>query len=114
MGAGRRQHPRRHGRHDRALLAQQGGAYTLETVTPAGERSYERITVDPTVVPYDPRLAGLIAVGADPATRIISFTVTEAGYYLDAKNRLDLSFPDLAADLDRHATASRAARSTRR
>ncbi len=34
-----------------------------------------------------------------PSTRIISFTVTEAGYYLDAKNRLDLSFPDLAADV---------------
>ena len=47
----------------------------------------------------NPSLAGLIAIGADPATRIISFTVTEAGYYLDAKNRLDLSFPDLAADL---------------
>ena len=41
----------------------------------------------------------MIAIGADPSTRIISFTVTEAGYYLDAKNRLDLSFPDLAADV---------------
>jgi len=82
-----------------AALRAQGGAYTLETVTPAGERSYQRISAIRTIVPYDANLAGLIATGADPATRIISFTVTEAGYYLDAKNRLDLSFADLAADL---------------
>jgi D-arabinitol 4-dehydrogenase len=82
-------------------LAAQGGAYTLETVTPAGERSYTKITSIKTVVPYHPSLIGLIAIGADPSTRIISFTVTEAGYYLDAKNRLDLGFPDLAADLAR-------------
>ena len=82
-----------------AALAAQGGAYTLETVTPNGERSYTKIRAIKTVVPYDPSLAGLIAIGADPGTRIISFTVTEAGYYLDAKNRLDLSFPDLSADL---------------
>ena len=82
-----------------ASLAAQGGAYTLETITPAGERSYTKITAIKTVVPYEPSLAGLIAIGADASTRIISFTVTEAGYYLDAKNRLDLSFPDLAADV---------------
>jgi D-arabinitol 4-dehydrogenase len=73
-----------------AALSAQRGAYTLETVTPAGERHYERITSIERVVPYAPDLAGLIAVGADPATRIISFTVTEAGYYLDAKDRLDV------------------------
>jgi D-arabinitol 4-dehydrogenase len=82
-----------------ANLAAQGGAYTLETVTPAGERSYTKITAIKTVVPYEPSLAGLVAIGADPSTRIISFTVTEAGYYLDAKNRLDLTFADLAADV---------------
>ena len=68
-----------------ASLAAQGGAYTLETVTPDGERSYVKITAIKTVVPYEPSLAGLIAIGADAATRIISFTVTEAGYYLDAR-----------------------------
>ncbi len=82
-----------------ASLVAQRGAYTLETVTPGGERSYVKITSIKTVVPYEPSLAGLIAIGADPATRIISFTVTEAGYYLDAKDRLDLSFADLAADV---------------
>ena len=83
-----------------AALARQGGAYTLETVSPAGERRYERISAIQQILPYEPGLANLLAVGAAPSTRILSFTVTEAGYYLDAKNRLDLSFPDLAADLE--------------
>ena len=82
-----------------AVLQAQGGTYTLETVTPAGERSYQRIESIKTIVPYDAELSGLIALGADDDTRIISFTVTEAGYYLDAQNRLDLSFPDLGLDL---------------
>ncbi|EHR72440.1 mannitol-1-phosphate/altronate dehydrogenase [Burkholderiales bacterium JOSHI_001] len=82
-----------------AGLQAQCGAYTLETVTPAGQRSYTWVQSIRTVVPYTPDLGGLIALGADAHTRIISFTVTEAGYYLDAKNQLDLNFADLAADL---------------
>jgi D-arabinitol 4-dehydrogenase len=73
-----------------AALSAQGGAYTLETVTPAGERRYERITSIERVIAYTPDLAGLVAAGADASTRIVTFTVTEAGYYLDAKDRLDL------------------------
>ncbi len=84
-----------------SALAAQGGAYTLETISSAGEHHYERITAIRRVIPYTPDLAGLVAEGARPETRIISFTVTEAGYYLDAKNRLDLGFVDLAADLER-------------
>lgn len=84
-----------------AALQRQGGQYTLETVTPQGERSYTRIESIRRVIGYQDDLAPLIAAGADPATRIISFTVTEAGYYLDAQNHLDwASFPDLRADLD--------------
>jgi D-arabinitol 4-dehydrogenase len=83
-----------------AALQAQGGAYTLETVTPQGERRYTRITAIQQVVGYQDDLAPLVAVAADPATRIISFTVTEAGYYLDAHNWLDwATFPDLRADL---------------
>ena len=83
-----------------AALQAQGGRYTLETVTPRGERSYTRIESIVRVIPYQDDLAPLIAMGADAATRIISFTVTEAGYYLDARNQLDWdSFPDLRADL---------------
>jgi D-arabinitol 4-dehydrogenase len=82
-----------------AALQRQNGRYILETVSPAGERRYQRIAAIREVVPYLPSLAGLIALGARASTRIISFTVTEAGYYLDAKNRLDLNFSDLASDL---------------
>ena len=81
-------------------LITQSGAYTLETITPQGERSYTRITSIQTVVRHDPMLSGLIRLGADAQTRIISFTVTEAGYYLDAKDRLDLNFADLKADIE--------------
>jgi D-arabinitol 4-dehydrogenase len=84
-----------------AALQTQGGRYTLETVTPQGERSYTVIESIQHVIPYQDDLAPLVAVGADPATRIISFTVTEAGYYLDANNQLDwATFPDLRADLE--------------
>src|SRR3982751_5834259 len=51
-----------------AALQAQGGAYTLETVSPAGERFYERIESIRQIIPYEPSLAGLIEVGADPGT----------------------------------------------
>jgi D-arabinitol 4-dehydrogenase len=82
-----------------AALAAQGGAYTLETITPAGEHSYTRVASIQTVLPYDPALTGLTTHAASPDTRIISFTVTEAGYYLDDKNQLAPSLPDVVADL---------------
>ena len=82
-----------------AALAAQHGEYTLETVSPAGERKYERIKSIKKIIPFEPGLKGLIDVGASPHTKIISFTVTEAGYYLDDKNRLDAGHADLAADL---------------
>ena len=83
-----------------ASLAAQGGEYTLETITPAGVHDYTRVKSIQQVIPFEPTLAGLMVVSADAATRIISFTVTEAGYYLDAKNILDVSIPDLSADLE--------------
>jgi D-arabinitol 4-dehydrogenase len=80
-------------------LRRAGGAYTLETITPQGERSYQRITAISQVLPWDPQLSAVMEVGADPATRIVSFTVTEAGYYLSGQDDLDLQHPDVAADL---------------
>ena len=50
-------------------LQVQGGAYTLETVTPQGEKSYARITSIQRVIPYQDDLAPLVAVGMDAATR---------------------------------------------
>ncbi|WP_431265398.1 D-arabinitol 4-dehydrogenase [Roseateles chitinivorans] len=83
-----------------AALQAQGGAYTLETVSAQGERRYTWVRSIRSVVPYTPDLAGLIAIAADPATRILSFTVTEAGYYLDSRHDLDWAHaPELGADL---------------
>lgn len=84
-----------------AALRAQGGRYTLETVSPAGAYRYQRIDAIREVLAYDATLAAVIAHGADPRTRVISFTVTEAGYYLDPKDRLDTTAPDIAADLAR-------------
>lgn len=81
-----------------AAIGAQGG-YTLETVTPQGQRHYQYIESIRGVVPFDPELRGLAVVAADPLTRIISFTVTEAGYYLDADKRLDSRYADIASDL---------------
>ncbi len=80
-------------------LARQQGVYTLETVTPQGERAYETIRSIERVLPWSPTLAPIVEAGSDPACKIISFTVTEGGYYLDEHDRLDTSNPDLAADL---------------
>lgn len=80
-------------------LASQDGTYTLETVTPQGERAYETIRSITKVVPWSADLDALVAAGAAPECKIVSFTVTEGGYYLDEHHQLDTANPDLAADL---------------
>ena len=80
-------------------LAGQGCAYTVETVSTAGVRAHARIASIGRVLPWTEGLAGPVAMGAAPDTRIVSFTVTEAGYYLDPANRPDPSFADVTADL---------------
>ena len=80
-------------------LRGQDGRYTLETISPQGDYRYQAIDSIREVLPWDPKLKAVIARGADAATRIVSFTVTEAGYYLDAAGQLDESFEDLASDL---------------
>ncbi|MFL9924629.1 mannitol dehydrogenase family protein [Herbaspirillum lusitanum] len=91
-------------REDMAPLLQalqaQDGRYTLETVTPEGRRSYEEISSVQRIVPWDLQLSELISTGADARTRVISFTVTEGGYYLDHRHQLDRANADLAADIE--------------
>ncbi|MDO5057664.1 MAG: mannitol dehydrogenase family protein [Lautropia sp.] len=82
-------------------LASQHGHYTLETVDPEGNTTYDWITSIDQVLPWQADLAEAIRVAADPDTRIISFTVTEAGYYLLASGGLDTRFADLNDDLAR-------------
>ena len=80
-------------------LRAQDCSYTLETVSTAGARRYTEIRAIAEVLPWRADHADLARVGADPATRVISFTVTEAGYYLDAHDAPDPGFDDLAADV---------------
>ncbi|MCD8349093.1 MAG: mannitol dehydrogenase family protein [Planctomycetaceae bacterium] len=80
-------------------LAAQNCEYTLETVTPSGERAYERITSIRQVVAWDKDLSQLTALGAAADTRVIAFTVTESGYYLDTSFKLEQGNPDIKADL---------------
>jgi D-arabinitol 4-dehydrogenase len=64
-------------------LQAQDHAYTLETVSPDGLYRYQRITAVARALPFVPGLGELIALGTAADTRIISFTVTEAGYGAD-------------------------------
>jgi len=84
-----------------AALVAQHGRYTLYTVAPDGASGYQHINALHEVIPYTPDLAAVVRRGADPHTRVISFTVTESGYYLDAHGQLDASIPELAHALQR-------------
>lgn len=80
-------------------LREQSGEYHLETVSPTGERNYQKIAAIKTLIDWDAELKGLIEVAVNPNTRIISFTVTEAGYYLDEHHQLDANLADIKSDL---------------
>ncbi len=80
-------------------LAEQRGRYVLETVSPEGEREYEEIASIHKLLPWQAGLQPLIDEGANPQTKVIAFTVTEGGYYLNTQHRLETSNADLHADL---------------
>lgn len=82
-------------------LAERGGAFVLETVTPQGQREYKEIRAIRQVIPHDSDLSAFKKLAVDPSTRIISFTVTEAGYYLDDKDQLDRRFEELVHDIEK-------------
>lgn len=82
-----------------AALQRAGGAYTLEIASPDGTREYQRITAISTIVPWEPDWSSIVRAGADAGTRIISFTVTEAGYEPRA-GEPPLLFQALATILD--------------
>lgn len=81
-----------------ALQAQQG-RYVLETVSPQGDRVYEEISSIQKLLPWQADLQPLIDEGAKAETKVIAFTVTEGGYYLNTAHKLEVNNPDLACDL---------------
>jgi len=79
----------------------QNGRYTLETVTPAGDRAYKCIDSIRVVFPWRADMTEMLSQVRDSAVRILSFTVTEAGYYLGPSGRLEMKHPEIVADLTR-------------
>lgn len=90
-------------RHDAeqvvAALSAQQGRYVLETVSPEGDRVYEEITSIQKLLPWQADLQPLITEGGKPETKVIAFTVTEGGYYLNTAHQLEVNNADLACDL---------------
>lgn len=80
-------------------LQQQNGTYTLEIISPSGDFNYETIECLDQILLWDHRLQSTVNVGANPKTKIISFTVTEGGYFLKEDNNLDLEHPAIQNDL---------------
>lgn len=80
-------------------LQQQNGTYTLEIISPAGEFNYQTIECLDQILLWDHRLQSTVNVGANPNTKIISFTVTEGGYFLKEDNHLDIDHPAIQNDL---------------
>lgn len=80
----------------RAALA--GQDYLTTVVEQTAEASTARITG--ALTGFLPVADGpaIIAALADPATKIVSMTVTEGGYFLDAEGAFDTSAPAIVAD----------------
>lgn len=88
-------------------LAKQHGRYTLELISPEGDINYETISSIKDIILWDKGLESLISVGAQPETKIISFTVTEGGYFLDDDGHLDIEDEAIQSDLnDQNETAT--------
>ncbi|WES66768.1 D-arabinitol 4-dehydrogenase [Superficieibacter sp. HKU1] len=86
--------------HVVSALTAQHGRYVLETVSPEGERKYEEITSIQKLLPWQENLQPLINEGANAATKVIAFTVTESGYYLNTSHKLEVNNPDIVSDLN--------------
>lgn len=78
-------------------LAQQDGLYTVETL---GLQARYRVMGGLRAALFAPRdRAKLLSALAAPTTHAVTLTLSEKGYCLDAGGKLDLSHPDIAADL---------------
>jgi len=61
------------------ILKSQNNEYMLETVSPAGEHKYQLIQSIKHIVDWEKDMKGITEIAANRNTKIISFTVTEAG-----------------------------------
>lgn len=81
-------------------LKSQNGTYTLEVISPDGEISYQSISCVKNIILWNPSISNTIEIGIQKNTKIISFTVTETGYYLTDQGSLDLCHPSIQNDLN--------------
>ena len=79
-----------------ALVAQDCLSTVIE-LDPNGPRA-RRIGAMTGFIAVQPDNAALIAAMSDPAIRIVSLTVTEGGYFVDAKGGFDAGHQDIAHD----------------
>ena len=80
-------------------LIRNRGKYTLEIINEKGEHKYRTINVINEVIPWQEDIADLVNMACRREVKIISFTVTEAGYYLDNEDALLTSNKDLNSDI---------------
>jgi fructuronate reductase len=78
-------------------LAAQDGLYTVETLSSVARYRVMGVVRQALFAPRDREQ--LLAALSTPATHAITLTLSEKGYCLDADGALDLSHPDIAADL---------------
>lgn len=84
------------------LLQARGGRFTLLTRGAEGDEFSQVDSIRAVHDGSDRRAWERVL--ADPATQVLTLTITEAGYGLDARGQLDIAAPAVAADL-RRATA---------
>ncbi len=87
----------RHG-DAKAALAPQDGLYAVEFLSEQPRVRVIGVIGEVLVAPEAPGPA--LAAMADPATHIVTLTVTEAGYCLDGQGALDIDHPDIVHDLE--------------
>ncbi len=71
---------------------------TVITLDPVQGTSARRVGAMTGFIPVQADNAALIAAMCDPAIRIVSMTVTEGGYFVDAQGVFDPAHPDIAHD----------------
>lgn len=86
--------------HTIKAINQQGGKYTLMTVNSYGDKYFETISSIKKCIEWSEDLVELITYASADNTYIISFTVTEAGYYFDSNLHIDVRNKDIQSDLN--------------
>lgn len=100
VGVGLRNTPREDKRA--AIMAEQDNLYTLTAFAPDGTHETNVIGSIIEYVHAAKDRAAAIKRLTDPDIKIVTLTITEGGYYLDAEGNFTVDHPDIKADLARN------------